>query len=141
MNDNKNYQIYVKDHGYVSVDKEVYIAYYKHKEHNRYLLKKARECTISYEQQYEFGLMYDYLFVKDDASLLDQLAETERMNKLYAAIAQLDEDEQSLIFDIFFRKRSEREVANALNLTQQAIHYRKKKVLKRLKDILTNEKS
>lgn len=141
MSDEKVYRIYVKNHGYVNVTKDVYDAYYKHKEHNRYLLKKARECTVSYEQQNEFGPLFEYLFAKDDVNLLDQLIEEEKFGELYDAISQLKDDEQGLIFDIYFKGLSERQVSDMIGLTQQAIHYRKTKALKKLKEFLTNKKS
>jgi len=55
------------------------------------------------------------------------------METLETALQSLTKEEQELIWKIFYLDQSEREVAAACNLTQAAIHKRKKKALEKLR--------
>ena len=54
----------------------------------------------------------------------------ETLNK---ALQSLTDEERNLIREIFYLEKSEREISAAYNLTQAAIHKRKKKILEKLK--------
>ena len=45
----------------------------------------------------------------------------------------LTDEERELIHEIFYLEKSEREISAVYNLTQAAIHKRKKKILEKLK--------
>ena len=58
--------------------------------------------------------------------------------QLHHAISLLSEDEQYLIKQLFFEERTERELAEELNVYRNAIHKRKNRILSKLKNILKN---
>ena len=58
--------------------------------------------------------------------------------QLHHAISLLSEDEQYLIKQLFFEERTERELAEEYQLSQNAINKRRKKVLSKLKRFLEN---
>ena len=58
--------------------------------------------------------------------------------QLHHAISLLSEDEQYLIKQLFFEERTERELDEEYQLSQNAINKRRKKVLSKLKRFLEN---
>ena len=47
---------------------------------------------------------------------------------------QLTKEERDLIYALFFDEKTESEVAKSLGVSQQAIHKRKNRILKKLKN-------
>ena len=61
---------------------------------------------------------------------------------LYSAIHALEKEEQQILKKLFFeRKRSEDTIAKELGVSQQVLNYRKKQILKRLRDFLIKTES
>ncbi len=60
------------------------------------------------------------------------------MEQLHRAIARLQDEEQRLIEALFFRGMTEREYADLIGLSKQAINKRKNKILGKLKFFLEN---
>ena len=56
------------------------------------------------------------------------------VDRLHTALLRLNKDEQDLIYDLFFAGKTESEVAKTLGVSQQAIHKRKNRILKKLKN-------
>ena len=61
-----------------------------------------------------------------------------QLERLYKALSILSEDEQYLIKQLFFEERTEREMAEEYQLSQNVINKRRKKVLTKLKNFLEN---
>lgn len=59
-----------------------------------------------------------------------------QFEQLHKAISMLSEDEKYLIEQLFFKERTERDLAEEYQLSQNAINKRRKKVLYKLKKIL-----
>ena len=60
----------------------------------------------------------------------------ELKSKLYRALEQLDEDEREFIFLYYYCEVSERQLATYFNKSKTAIHYKKNKLLKKLRLLL-----
>ena len=61
-----------------------------------------------------------------------------QLEQLYKALSLLSEDEQYLIRQLFFEERTERDLAEELKIYHNAVHKRKNRILKKLKNILEN---
>ena len=119
----------------MAVSHEVYCAYYEEYNHEKYLDKRGKKREISFDLLQEQGNLIH--FVGLSVSSLDyQMIEKERLNQLYKALKQLDDDERWLIGQLYFYEYTEKEVAEILGVSRQAINKRKQKILKRLGDIL-----
>ena len=130
----KEYYIYVQGEQ-VAVSHEVYCAYYKEYNHEKYLDKRGKKREISFDLLQEQGNLIN--FVGLSLSSLDyHMVEKERLNQLYEALKQLDDYERWLIGKLYFYEYTEKEVAEILGVSRQAINKRKQKILKRLGDIL-----
>lgn len=61
-----------------------------------------------------------------------------QLEQLYKALSLLSEDERYLIRQLFFEERTERDLAEELKIYHNAVHKRKNRILKKLKNILEN---
>ena len=130
----KEYYIYVQGEQ-VAVSHEVYCAYYEECNHEKYLDKRGKKREISFELLQEQGNLIH--FVGLSVSSLDyQMVEKERLNQLYEALKQLDDDERWLIGKLYFDEYTEKDVAVILEVSRQAVNKRKQRILKKLGDIL-----
>ncbi len=56
------------------------------------------------------------------------------VDKLHTALMQLTKEERDFICALFFDEKTESEVAKGLGVSQQAVHKRKSRILKKLKN-------
>ncbi|MDL2274034.1 sigma-70 family RNA polymerase sigma factor [Oscillospiraceae bacterium OttesenSCG-928-G22] len=75
-------------------------------------------------------------FAAEQKSVEDIVVESILVEQLHAAIARLDDGERRLIEEIFYQERYEDEIAESLGITQQAVSYRKKIVLDKLRKLM-----
>lgn len=91
----------------------------------------------SREDSYERLLEQEVQFAGE--SQTEELAiQNLQFEQLYKALSRLREDEQYLIKQMFFEERTERELAEELSIYHNAVHKRKNRILKKLKNILEN---
>ena len=55
------------------------------------------------------------------------------LEMLMKALETLTDDERSLINELYFNEKSEREVAKTMNIPHQTVHWQKGKTIKKLK--------
>ncbi|MCL6558036.1 MAG: sigma-70 family RNA polymerase sigma factor [Firmicutes bacterium] len=121
----------------IPVSKEVYYAFKRPawRERKRRQVREEKELSLEAFADAGFEIPSGEALVDEiveDKLLLDMLAE---------ALSDLTEDECFLIDALFYKNRSEREVAASSCISQQAVNKRKKKVLAKLRDILEHEKN
>lgn len=130
----KEYCIYVQGEQ-VSVSHEIYCAYYEEYDHERYLDKRGKQREVSFDLLQEQGNLFHYVDWQEEA-LDSQMVEKERLDQLYQALKQLDEEERWLIEKLYFCEYTEKEVAVILGVSRQAVNKRKQRILKKLANIL-----
>lgn len=135
MPENNKYTLVVNKKR-ISVTEEVYRAYYQQKERETYLDKLSQKHDISFEECEEKGIQVDYLLSHSQESIEDKLIKAEMLAKLTEAIEKLSEQERLLIYELFFRGKSERQLARQLGVYQYAVHKRKLRILEKLKKLL-----
>lgn len=116
------------DGKWIEVTKEVYSIYknsYQKMYRDALKGKDVTELTEYVESQY----------VKD-INPLDDLYLHEVKSILHKAIQWLSQEEQMIIYSYFFGELSERQIAEKLGISKTAFHYRKQKILNKLKKIL-----
>lgn len=129
----KAYTIIVKGKRIV-VTHKVYKAYYKEYEHARYITNKAKENELSLDRFEEDGVNPDYAYTP--TSLEDQFFEQEQRAKLRKALSSLPKDERKLIYEIYYKKKSERKLEAATGIPQKTINDRKRRILNKLKELM-----
>lgn len=78
----------------------------------------------------------DYLLSYTQESIEDKLIKAEMLAKLTEAIEKLSKQERLLIYELFFKGKSERQLARQLGVYQYAVHKRKLRILEKLKKLL-----
>lgn len=137
MSENKKYTIVVK-HQRVAVSEAVYRAYHKEREAERYQNKLIRQNELSLERFHEDGVNIDYLIVRVQPDIVDRLIHQEQLEALWIALQSLPEDERSLIDELFFNEKSERELSTMISVPQKTINDRKKRILLKLRRLIEN---
>ena len=96
--------------------------------------RKERKHNLHYDPSMEYG---DWLASEKDNPFFNLSRETheEKLNRLRYAIRQLNEDQQRLIEYVYYKGYSFKAFAEMEGVTQAAISYRHKVILKKLKEI------
>ena len=135
MQEDKTYTLLVNKKR-IPVTEEVYKAYYQNKERESYLDKLSERNNLSFEECEEKGIQVDYLLSQTQESAEDKLIKAEMLSRLSAAMEKLTEQERLLIYMLFFKGKSERELCAMLGIAKTTLHDRKAKILVKLKKIL-----
>ena len=91
----------------------------------------------SREDSYERLLEQEVQF-EGETQTEESVIRNMQLEQLYTALSLLSEDEQYLIRQLFFEERTERDLAEELKIYHNAVHKRKNRILKKLKNILEN---
>lgn len=101
-----------------------------------------KKKTITYIPSREDSLdrlhEIDQQFAADQPSVEDEVIRNLLHKNLYAALRLLTEDEHQLIRQLYFLGKTERELAELMALSQNAINKRRHSVLKKLRALLEN---
>jgi len=148
--DKKEFHLYINGKP-VRVTEEVYREYYRAEDKERYFMGKlkkgrtiinpvtqAEEYIPSREQSYERLIEQDFQFPDSGASVEDIIVRAELLAKLQAVLQELSNEEMELVEELFYREKTEREAARRFAVSQNTIHYRKNKVLDKLRKLLEN---
>ena len=120
----------------ITVGKEVYTAYYQQKERETYLDKLSQKHNISFEECEEKGIQVDYLLSCSEQSIEDDIIKREMLEKMMLCIEMLSEQERMLIYSLFFKGKSERQLSVETGIPLMTINDRKRRILKKLKKLL-----
>ncbi len=135
MSENKKYTIIVKRQR-VEVSKAVYHAYHQAREAERYQRKCIKDNEYSLERFQEDGVNVEYSIVHVQPDIVDRLIQQELLQALALALQLLSAEERLLIEELFFNKKSERNLAAELGIANMTLHDRKHRILKKLKKML-----
>ena len=136
--DKKEYFLYVKGKA-VKVSEEVYKAYWKITEHEKYLQRKDWKYDVI-----PFSAMdYDGHFVDniiDERVDLEKIVEVKmQIEELNKALATLTKKERELIEAIFYKEESLRAIGKKEKVNYQAIGKRRDKILEKLRKLLEDK--
>ena len=119
----------------------VYQHYERKEEYFSYDLKteKFQKDTASFlpsrEDSYERLLEKDRQFAAPGKNVEQLALEHLEAEQIRFCLAQLNEDEQELIFLLFYQEKTEQEVGNILHISHQAVNKRKRVLLLKLRKI------
>ena len=134
----KEYHIYVRGKA-VPVSEEVYKAYWKITEHEKYLQRKDWKYDVI-----PFSAMdYDGHFVDniiDERIDLEKIVEVKmQIEELNKALATLTKKERALIEAIFYKEESLRSIGKKEKVSYQAIGKRRDRILEKLRKLLEDK--
>lgn len=118
----------------IPVSEEVYRAYQQPK----WREKKRAEVRLKKEISLDAMLENGDLMQPDSGQALvdDIVADKLLLDQLLLALAELNSDERSLIDELFYKEKTERQVAEMVNTSHQAVHKKKNRILAKLKNLL-----
>ena len=136
--DKREYFIYVKGKA-VPVSEEVYKAYWKITEYEKYLQRK----DWKYDAIPFSAMDYDGHFVDnitDERIDIEKIVEVKmQIEELNKALATLTKKERELIEAIFYKEESLRSIGKKEKVSYQAIGKRRDKILEKLRKILEDK--
>lgn len=141
----KDFYLYI-DGQPVKVNEEVYQEYKRAEEKERYFMKRLKKgrFLVDSEQQavtyipsreasYEQLLQEDWEFPAPGETVDDIAVKAYQIEKLQEALHSLSDEEMTLIQELFYLEKTEREVCAALNVAKSTLHDRKARVLDKLR--------
>lgn len=101
-------------------------------EHEIYLndLKETRR-----HQSLESSIENGYDFASEEPTLEEKSIEREKYGLLHKAISTLSKDQQWLIREVYFKGRSNTDIASELGVTEGSIRHRLERIYKKIKKI------
>ena len=136
--DKKEYFLYVKGKA-VKVNEEIYRAYWRITEHEKYLQRKDWKYNV-----FPFSVFdYDGHFVDniiDEKIDLEKIVEVKmQIEELHKALNTLTQEERELMEAIFYKEESLRSISRKDKVSYQAIGKRRDKILEKLREILKDK--
>jgi len=132
----QEYKILKVDRKRIIVDKEIYTAYYQLREHEAYLNKLSLIHNISYEECEDKGIQVDYLLSCKQESIEDIIIKQDMLENMLLCLKKLPKEDQLLINNLFFKDKSETQVAMELHINQSNVNRRKAKVLDKIRKLM-----
>ena len=134
----KEYYLYVKGKA-VPVSEEVYKAYWKITEHEKYIYRKDREHRVLPFSSFDYdGHFVDNII--DEKIDLEKIVEVKmQIEELHRALNTLTKEERELMEAIFYREESLRSIGKKEKVSYQAIGKRRDKILEKLREILKDK--
>ena len=135
---NKEYYLYVKGEA-IPISEEVYKAYWKITEHEKYLQKKdCKYGVIPFSSLDHDGHFVDNII--DEKIDLEKIVEVKmRIEELHRALNTLSKEERELMEAIFYKEESLRSISRREKVTHQAISGRRDRILEKLRKILEDK--
>lgn len=136
MKDRK-YVIYVNNKP-IPVSKEVYREYWRLREQEKYLVKRARQTWI-YLDHFLDGynhntLEYDLLDDKDPTRTYSE--KTNMIEMMLNEVRKLNIDEKELLYAIYVEDLTQEECSQVFNISQQHISRKHTKIIKKLRKMM-----
>ena len=133
--DKKEYFLYVKGKA-VKVNEEIYRAYWRITEHEKYLQRKDWKYNVLPFSVFDYdGHFIDN--IADESMDIEKIVEVKmQIEELHKALATLTKEERDLIEAIFFREESLKSIGEKEKVTHQAIGKRRNKILEKLRKLL-----
>jgi len=116
----------------IYVSEEVYRAYY------RPIWRQVKQKEVRDDMEYSLNALEDSGFeAVSGEKLIEEIVEDKLLlDMLFAALAELTEDERGLIDALFYRDKSERQIAAETGVPRKTLAYRKDKILAKLKKLM-----
>ena len=136
--DKKEYFLYVKGKA-VKVNEEIYRAYWRITEHEKYLQRKDwKHNVISFSAIDHDGHFVDNVI--DEKIDLEKIVEVKmQIEELNKALATLTKEERELMEAIFYKEESLRSIGKKEKVSYQTIGKRRDKILEKLREILKDK--
>lgn len=122
---------YIRMYGkWIEITKEVY-AVYKNSYQKMYRMLNKESDLVDY-----YGDIDIVTESHVNPNLLDKIWIDYMKEILHKALTELTEEEKVMIYKLFYEEVSERQLASKLGISKTTLHYRKKKIINKLRQFL-----
>lgn len=123
----------------MEVSKADYEDFYRQKRRQKYIKERSRNNgDVSYDRLVAEGFSGSAFLSDGSEDIADQVVRRILLEKLYKALPLLAEDEWELIYRHYYIGISEKELATAYGISQQAVSKRIVKIRDKLKKLMEN---
>ena len=134
--DSKKYFIPV-DGKYYETTKEIYEVYYRMDRRERYLEDRdIKKGVKTFSDISNSIYTADELIADGNVDVTNTAIRNILFETVLEAISILNEEDKLLIQELFFYGKTEREVASELGISKTALHYRKERVIGKIREQL-----
>ena len=101
--------------------------------------KRTKTVTVSPAREDSLDRLTEnneHHYLLEGASPEDALIERDEVERLRLALKRLEPEERELVKALFFEDKTERQYAESLGITQQAVSYRNRAICRKLKKIM-----
>lgn len=119
----------------IPVTEDVYKAFYRCREKDKYHVKRAKTKEISLEYLNDIGFPIESHVVKSAKRIEDIVAEKEIMDAVQEYLPTMSEIEQCVVEKCYFEGKTEEEAAREIGITQSGVNKVKSRSIKKLKEI------
>ena len=134
-----DYKIKIKGQ-LISVNKDIYIAYYKMARRERYLEEVSFKKELSYNHLIDKEYPIEMKMSKKQKLVEDEVIKKIMIEKMIKAIENLTDSERVIIKELFWYEKSERELANLMNIPRTTLHSKKMNIINKLKKLFEIKK-
>lgn len=133
----------------IPVSEEVYREYCRAEDKERYFMGRLKKGHTkvnpdtqeahyipSRELSYEQLVEQDWQFAAPDDSVEDKAVRAAMLEKLEAVLHSLSAEELAFLEELFYLEKTEREVAGMYDVSQNTVHYRKNRLLDKLRKMM-----
>lgn len=120
----------------ISVNEEVYIVYFKMERRERYLNEVSLEKDLSYNQLMDKDYPIEGKMSEPQRFIEDEIVKKIMIERMTIAIKSLTNSERIVINELFFNGKSERELADLMNIPRTTLQSKKIKIVNKLKKII-----
>lgn len=125
------------DGKYYETTKEIYEAYYKMERRERYLEERdIKKGVKTFSDISSSAYTADEIIGDAKLDVSDKAITNIYIEAVLEALSYLDKEDQSLIQELFFYGKTERELSTDLGISKTALHFRKNRSLERIRNQL-----
>lgn len=125
------------DGKYYETTKEIYEVYYQMDRRERYLEERdIKKGVKTFSDISSFSYTADEIIGDDELDVSDKAIKNIYIEAVLEALSYLDEEDQSLIQELFFYGKTERDLAEDIGISKTALHFRKNRALERIRELI-----
>lgn len=125
------------DGKYYETTKEIYEVYYQMDRRERYLEERdIKKGVKTFSDISSFSYTADEIIGDDELDVSDKAIKNIYIEAVLEALSYLDEEDQSLIQELFFYEKTERDLAEDIGISKTALHFRKNRALERIRELI-----
>lgn len=121
----------------VEVSREVYLEWYQSRRREKYQQERKQKYGVcSLDEMAESGWFYNSSSVKIAYEPENEVIRKDYIERLEQALKQLSRQERFLIYLLYYEQVTIKEAAQRCKCCRKTIHYRRNKILRKLRNVI-----